>query len=318
VTVFDPNFPELNPDKVGRKGGYCQCPDGKMYQVGAYNDICMTLACVNGTGGACFHFQGMWSYTRVICRNVESETPYKPHSSFGEEDSHWRNPKIEDVYADIYNGYKKEITVELTHEKIYFHQAANSDHHASPLRLDHLQINQMKFTIDHKRGENAHSDAKIEFSGILFTNGETITLTNSVITKNGRIRLKGEFNDENLFPTNGEVPESRVSLLSDEYSSVGVFETDVYGTKLAMRFHHKILELDFSHFVYTNNLSLESARGNVHQIWVQSYQILNLGFVRNPEGDMVKFESRLPWYPFIGYEDVDTGVTINLLFPARV
>jgi hypothetical protein len=292
VTVFDPNFPELNPDGVGRMGGYCQCPDGKMYQVGAYSDHCMTLACVNGTSGACFHFQGTWSYTRVICRNAEPETSYEPGPSFDEEDSHWRNPMIRDVYGDIYNGYKKEITVELTYQKIYFQQAANAYDRASLLRLDHLQIDQMKFTIDHKRGENAHSDAKIEFSGILFTNGETIILTNSVITKNGRIRLKGEFNNEPLFPTNGEVPESRVPLLSDEYSSVGVFETDVYGTKLTMRFHHKILELDFSLYFYTNNLDPESASGNVHQIWVQSYQILNLGFVRNPEDEMVKFISR--------------------------
>ena len=48
-------------------GGSCTCPDGTVYQVGANDDACGSLACEGGTPGECKRRLGPWSGREVVC-----------------------------------------------------------------------------------------------------------------------------------------------------------------------------------------------------------------------------------------------------------
>lgn len=65
------------PD-VGGPGGSCTCQDGSVYQVGDNMDSCGSLACINGTPGACSPSFGEWSFRKVVC----SLTKPKEYSNY--------------------------------------------------------------------------------------------------------------------------------------------------------------------------------------------------------------------------------------------
>jgi len=64
------NVVQENAAGVRSWGGTCRCPDGSTYQVGATDDICESLACVNGEMLDCNRKSGVWSQRKVTCKAV--------------------------------------------------------------------------------------------------------------------------------------------------------------------------------------------------------------------------------------------------------
>ena len=67
IYCFADNLVEENVEGIGDYGGWCACPDGNSYQVGATGDNCESPACINGIMVNCFKRHGAWSGRKVIC-----------------------------------------------------------------------------------------------------------------------------------------------------------------------------------------------------------------------------------------------------------
>merc|ERR1711918_64039 len=59
-------------DQVGVWGGTCTCPNGQVYQVGAFMGHCPVLACINGAMGHCGPNNPGGSGVRVTCATHSS------------------------------------------------------------------------------------------------------------------------------------------------------------------------------------------------------------------------------------------------------
>ena len=52
---------------VGVWGGWCTCPDGRVYQVGDEGNMCGSVACDGGTQGECLGMETEGAFRKVIC-----------------------------------------------------------------------------------------------------------------------------------------------------------------------------------------------------------------------------------------------------------
>jgi hypothetical protein len=75
---------EENPTRYSEYrpvGGYCQCPNGKVYMVGAYDNDCSKIACFGGVWSSCFH-EGFSNYKGygVLCGSPKSAVSLPPET----------------------------------------------------------------------------------------------------------------------------------------------------------------------------------------------------------------------------------------------
>jgi hypothetical protein len=66
-----------NSPLAGDKGGWCQCPDGQVYQAGELVATPGTMACINGKAGALKEDPGAWSKWYVECKNSITTTEHE-------------------------------------------------------------------------------------------------------------------------------------------------------------------------------------------------------------------------------------------------
>ena len=59
---------------VGVWGGWCTCPDGRVYQVGDEGNMCESVACDGGFQGACPGGETEGAFRKVICE-PQAERP---------------------------------------------------------------------------------------------------------------------------------------------------------------------------------------------------------------------------------------------------
>jgi len=52
---------------VGVWGGWCTCPDGRVYQVGDEGNMCWSVGCDNGIQGACLNMETEGAFRKVVC-----------------------------------------------------------------------------------------------------------------------------------------------------------------------------------------------------------------------------------------------------------
>ena len=139
-TTADEDIVVLNAPGVGGWGGYCTCPNGKVYGVGDENNFCGSLACGGGTAGKCNNFDGEWSRKRVTCGQRDIPA-YKCFTNGGntmpmyskegcldgqvdracdiEVDTNWRGPNgDEDVRKDTTASSIKECSAFCTAEPL--------------------------------------------------------------------------------------------------------------------------------------------------------------------------------------------------------
>lgn len=62
-----PNMYISTSGVVGIWGGACTCPDGTVYQVGDWANMCRSMACFAGKAGTCNQREGVWSHGLAIC-----------------------------------------------------------------------------------------------------------------------------------------------------------------------------------------------------------------------------------------------------------
>lgn len=58
---------------VGVWGGWCTCPDGRVYQVGDEGNMCASVGCDGGEQGACYPMETEGAFRKVICATPDPD-----------------------------------------------------------------------------------------------------------------------------------------------------------------------------------------------------------------------------------------------------
>jgi len=67
--------------KVGVWGGWCTCPDGRVYQVGDEGNMCLSVGCDGGTQGVCSGGETEGAFRKVVCEPPNYEEENKKQTS---------------------------------------------------------------------------------------------------------------------------------------------------------------------------------------------------------------------------------------------